>query len=468
MNLAISTRQSLSNAVALGGRHRLCSHWSDFSRRLWKTSALSTIALAGSGAAQAQDALWQPQVRAIISGDEQGAYSSLEGFIPLTQTVDSVIFLDLRLNYDFSEGTGGNLGIGLRRIINPDLMLGGYAYLDVERFDGHQFTGVTLGVEAIATNFDAHVNVNLPFGAQSQETSSATSSLSLVGNQLLEQISVTDSRDYASWGIEGEIGVQAPLELPTDHSLRLSVGGYHFEDVDNIADSITGAKAGLEYEIRDVFNKGASVTLGGEVRYDNVYDTTLVGFARLTIPLGEQAAPREGGREPIYNVSEGLRKRANDRVRGDIGVRVDNDETTSTFTRSARNLAGQEFGLFFFADGENSLGLGTLGDPTTLDDAVARAGARLRRGPRRERQPFDGRRDAVQWPDRHRRRTVGPGPLARRHDTIVCSRRQRRHDPGNQPGQSGSHPRQVAIRCRVSRSPAAAPASWATTSTARR
>jgi hypothetical protein len=166
--------------------------------------------------------------------------------------------------------------------------------------------------------------------------------------------------------------VQAPVELPKDHSLRLSVGGYYFEDADTIADSITGAKAGLEYEIRDVFNEGASVTFGGEVRYDNVYDTTLVGFARLTIPLGEQAAP--SGREPIYNVSEGLRRRANDRVRGDIGVRVDNDETTSSFTRSARNLAGQEFGLFFFADGGNSLGLGTLGDPTTLDDAVARAG----------------------------------------------------------------------------------------------
>ena len=114
----------------------------------------------------------------------------------------------------FSNGTGGDVGIGLRHIVNPDLMLGGYAYLNVERFDGHQFTGATLGVEAIATNFDAHVNVNLPFGDQSQETSSATSSLSLVGNQLLEQISVLDSRDYASWGIEGEIGVQAPLELP--------------------------------------------------------------------------------------------------------------------------------------------------------------------------------------------------------------------------------------------------------------
>jgi hypothetical protein len=378
MNSAKSTRPTQSKAVASGGERRLRLHRSDFSRRLWKTSALSTVAaLASSGAVQGQEAaFWQPQVRAIVGGDEQGAFTALEGFIPLTQTADSVVFLDLRLEYDNSvgsDGPGGDVGIGLRRIINPDLIVGGYAYLNVERFDGNQFTGATLGVEAIATNFDAHVNVNLPFGSQSQDESSATSSLSFIGNQLLEQVSLLNVRDYASWGVEGEIGVQAPLALPPDHSLRLSVGGYHFEDVDDIADSITGAKAGLEYKFEDVFSKGASITVGGEVRYDNVYDTTLVGYARLTIPLGERAAPGNGERETIYNVSEGLRKRANDRVRGDIGVRVDTDETTASFTRRARNVAGQEFGLFFFADGENTLGLGTLGDPTTLDDAVARA-----------------------------------------------------------------------------------------------
>jgi hypothetical protein len=31
---------------------------------------------------------------------------------------------------------------------------------------------------------------------------------------------------------------------------------------------------------------------------------------------------------------------------------------------------GRAFGLFFAADGENTLGLGTLGDPITLDDAA--------------------------------------------------------------------------------------------------
>jgi hypothetical protein len=351
--------------------------WHDFSRHLWKTSALSTIAIASSGAAAAaqEGVLWQPQVQTIIGADEQGAYSSLEGFIPLAQTPDSVLFLDLRLRHDFSNGTGGDVGLGFRHVVDPDLILGGYAYLNVDRFDGHQYTGATVGLEAIATNFDAHVNVHLPFGDTSETTSSSSSSLSLVGNQLLEQISTINSRDYASWGIEGEFGVQAPVDLPEDHSLRLHVGGYHFDDVDDIADSITGAKAGFEYKIGGVFgDSGASVVFGGEVRHDNRDGTHFAGSVRLTIPLGG-AERTDTSPEPAYAVSEGLRKRANDRVRGDIGVRVDTVESSSSFSRRAINAqTGRAFGLFFAADGENTLGLGTLGDPTTLDDAVTKAG----------------------------------------------------------------------------------------------
>lgn len=372
------TRQTQSKKSIDSGESRSSRRYrSEFSRHLWKTSALSTVALASAGAAHAQDALWQPQVQTIIGGDHQGAYSSLEGFIPLTQTPDSVVFLDLRLKHDFSEGTGGDVGLGLRRVVNPDLILGGYAYLNVERLDGHQFTGATLGVEAIATNFDAHVNVHLPFGDQERVTSSSSSSLSLVGNQLLEQISVLNRRDYASWGVEGEFGVQAPIDLPKDHALRLHVGGYHFEDAGNTADSVTGGKAGFEYKVGNVLgDSGASLTFGGEVRYDDRDDTTFAGFARLTIPLGGTQRVADGDREPLYNVSEGLRKRANERVRGDIGVRLDTDETTASLSRRAINArTGSEFGLFFFADGENTLGLGTLGDPTTLDDAVTKAGS---------------------------------------------------------------------------------------------
>lgn len=349
-------------------------------RSLLRTSALSTIVFALSGMATfaEEGGLWQPQVRAIVGANNDGATAALEGFVPLKQTAESVLFLDVRAKHDFEDGFGQDFGIGIRRIVNPDLMLGGYAYINTQRQDGHQFTGATLGLEAITSNFDAHVNLFLPISGDRAEQST-NSSLSMVGNQLLEQISVIDRRNYAAWGIEGEIGAQVPVALPENHALRLSIGAYHFGDPDADDDSITGGKAGFEYQIGDVFGSGASLAFAGEVRNDNRDDTQFAGSVRLTIPFnpGGEAQGDAEGPEPVYAVSEGLRKRVNERVRGDIGVRIEgNEKLVGSSTRVAINAAtGTAFGKFFFADGANTLGLGTLGDPTTLDDAVTNAGA---------------------------------------------------------------------------------------------
>lgn len=347
-------------------------------KQLLKTSALSTAALALSGISIAHadpDDLWQPQVRAIIGADNRGANAAIEGFIPLKQTAESVLFLDVRGKHRFDDGFGQDVGIGVRRLVNPDLLIGGYAYANVQTIDGHTFSGATLGIEAISASYDGHLNVYLPFGGDGNDTK-GNSSLSLVGNQLLEQISILDRRSYSAWGIEGEFGVQMPLDLPDNHSLRLDVGGYHFADPDGRDGSVTGAKAGIEYAIRDTFNSGWDLTLAGEVRSDNRDHTQFAGSIQLSVPFNPPA--RNASQEEIstaYPVSEGLRKRLNERVRGNIGVRVNTQETTRELTRNAINAAtGKAFGTFFFADGENSLGLGTQGDPTTLDDAVARAG----------------------------------------------------------------------------------------------
>ncbi|MER9919096.1 MULTISPECIES: hypothetical protein [unclassified Mesorhizobium] len=355
---------------------------SGFSRHLWKTTALSTLALALSGiAAHAGDTgLWQPQVRAIIGANNNGGNTAIEGFLPLKQNLESVLFLDVRSKYDFDDGFGQDVGLGVRRIVNPDLMIGGYAYLNIQNHDSHQFVASTLGLEAITSKYDAHVNVYLPISGD-RSTAGQESSLSLVGHQLIEQISAIAHRDYAAWGIEGEVGVQVPLNLPENHSLRFDVGAYHFGDPDGDDGSITGAKAGLEYSIGDVIGKGTSLTFTGEVRNDNRDDTQFAGSIRLTVPLNafdKGSSSADDGAEPVYPVSPGLRKRVNERVRGDIGVRIESqDKVTGTSTRVAINAAtNTAFGQFFFADGDNdALGLGTIGDPTTLDNAVAGAGA---------------------------------------------------------------------------------------------
>ncbi|MER9376477.1 inverse autotransporter beta domain-containing protein [Mesorhizobium sp. M0491] len=355
---------------------------SRIARHLWKTTALTTLALGLSGPAAHADpnGLWQPQIRAIIGADNNGGNAALEGFIPLKQTAESVLFLDVRAKHDFKDGFGQDVGLGIRRIVNPDLMIGGHAYLNIENYNSTQFTAATLGAEAITPHFDAHVNVYLPIKGDSTDHS-ASSTLSMVSNQLIEQISVIDHRDYAAWGIEGEIGAQVPVALPDKHSLRLDIGGYHFEDPHGDDGSVTGAKAGFEYTIGDVFGSNTELVFAGEVRNDNRDDTQFAGSVRLNIPFNpgsgsDNADGTDSGAEPVYPVSEGLRKRVNERVRGDIGVRVQSQTLTGgTTTRIAINAAtSAAFGKFYFADG-GLAGAGTLADPTTLDDAVTKSGA---------------------------------------------------------------------------------------------
>lgn len=353
---------------------------SQIARHLWKTTALTTLALGLSSLTAHADpnGLWQPQIRAIIGADNNGGNAALEGFIPLKQTAESVLFLDVRAKHDFKDGSGQDVGLGIRRIVNPDLMIGGYAYLNLENYNSTQFTAATLGAEAITPHFDAHVNVYLPIKGDSTDHSTS-STLSMVSNQLIEQISVLDHRDYAAWGIEGEIGAQVPVNLPDKHSLRLDIGGYHFEDPHGDDGSVTGAKAGFEYTIGDVFGSNTELVFAGEVRNDNRDDTQFAGSVRLNIPFNPGSGSANGadnGPEPVYPVSEGLRKRVNERVRGDIGVRVQSQTLTGgSTTRVAINAAtNAAFGKFYFADG-GLAGAGTLADPTTLDDAVTKSGA---------------------------------------------------------------------------------------------
>ncbi|PBC01385.1 inverse autotransporter beta domain-containing protein [Mesorhizobium sp. WSM3860] len=329
-------------------------------------------------AARADDAgLWQPQVRAIVGANNNGANTALEGFLPLKQNLESVLFLDVRSKYDFDDGFGQDVGLGVRRIVNPDLMIGGYAYLNIQNRDDHQFVASTLGLEAITSKYDAHVNVYLPLSGDRASQGSG-STLSMVGNQLLEEISAIDHRTYAAWGIEGEVGIQAPIDLPENHSLRFDIGAYHFADPDGDDRSVTGAKAGLEYTIGDVIGTGTSLTFTGEVRNDNRDDTQFAGGIRLTVPLNApgKRASADDASDPISTVIPGLRKRLNERVRGDIGVRLESqDEVTGTTSRVAINAAtNAAFGLFYFSDG-GLAGAGTFSDPTTLDDAVTKAGA---------------------------------------------------------------------------------------------
>ena len=99
METTEKSRQVGETAARGGDFHvRAVYHRSRIAGHLWKTTALTTLALGLSGvvAHADPDGLWQPQIRAIVGADNNGGNAALEGFIPIKQTAESVLFLDVR------------------------------------------------------------------------------------------------------------------------------------------------------------------------------------------------------------------------------------------------------------------------------------------------------------------------------------------------------------------------------------
>ena len=131
------------------------------------SSSCAAALLAGTGGhAAAQDAprLWGAWGElGAQAGAETNAF--LEGFMPLGQDADSIVFLDMRLDYGQNSRGSTSIGLGLREIVGPDLILGANVFVDAVRTEnGNTFAGATLGLEAFTSIFDLRVNAHVPIG----------------------------------------------------------------------------------------------------------------------------------------------------------------------------------------------------------------------------------------------------------------------------------------------------------------
>ncbi|MEM7301695.1 MAG: hypothetical protein AAF468_11485 [Pseudomonadota bacterium] len=203
------------------------------------------------------------------------------------------------------------------------------------------------------------------------------STLSLVGNSIIESISTGSNKISGLYGVQGEVGVTLPVDLPPDNSIRFSAGAFHFEG--NGAQPVTGATAGFEYNFNNALGiDGARFTVGVGVIHDTVRKTDFTAEVRLTIPVGSVAQSDEEGEATSTNqpALTALERQMQGRVRRFTQVptqKVNNLRTENRVAVDARD--GSLYNSIFFADGANSTGAGTQPDPTTLDDAVLKAAA---------------------------------------------------------------------------------------------
>ena len=311
---------------------------------------------------------------------QEHSSAGVEFFMPMLQSQDSMIFIDAALNGDFNDEVYGTFGVGYRKIISPDLILGGIVAVDTTR-DEKTFSAVSLGVEAIGTAAEARVNVQLPFtGARglsdTTDVVGVPGTLTLLEHSLVQQSfkrRVTVDQVPLT-GVEGEVGVNLPIGFDRfDDELKVFAGGYHYQG-DGVG-SYTGVSGRLEYKLHDVLGDrlaGADLTLSGGLTYDKRNDTNFAGEIRFTIPLGATASRRED-EMPLSAIEKRMTRRVVRSTRIRTERRTRTSDAASTTSLTVDPVTGLRLNAIYFADGANTLGAGTLADPTTLDDAVAKA-----------------------------------------------------------------------------------------------
>jgi hypothetical protein len=333
---------------------------------LWSTAAWNANRWSGYA-----DVVIRP-----TSNKNQSA-AGFEFFVPVAQAPDALVFIDANLSSTFDAEFFGNLGAGFRKIIHPDVILGANVFFDhTPSPSGKVFYGATIGGELLTETFDARVNLHVPFKTSQQVGQIAgapTSSVALSGNQLIELISTPILRfdEFAYYGVDGEVGAKLPVALPNGSEIRGFAGGYHYWSSGN--PDITGVTGRLEYRAYDVFGERLPDTrliLGVGASHDDVRGTRWFGEARLRMPLGDVKTLAPTRLSALdRRMTEHIRPSA---TRIEKRASLGTPQTSSSVVTDP--LTGRPYSSIYFANGANTVRDGTQAAPTTLNDAVARAG----------------------------------------------------------------------------------------------
>lgn len=203
-------------------------------------------------------------------------------FVPLLQNDDSMLFLNLRTRFDDSNSREGNFGLGVRHMLESGWNLGGIAYFDRRKSElGNYYNQVTLGAEALSTDWDVRGNAYLPQGRRITNVD-ALNQVSLSGST----ITFRGGEERSMAGFDGEIGWRLPVfEAEGPQQFRVFAGGYRFY-ADQVPD-ITGPRlrAEMTFDEVPVLWNGSRFSIGSEWQHDKPRGSQGFVTARLRIPL---------------------------------------------------------------------------------------------------------------------------------------------------------------------------------------
>ena len=249
---------------------------------LMLTASFVTIADAKAETAPSTDK-WQPRIDFEGKLGNERSLGEADLLIPLWQNNDSLLFANLRGRMDNDDSYEGNIGVGLRHMLDNGWNLGGYGYFDRRKspYDNF-FNQVTLGVEALSMDWDLRANAYIPVG----ETSHFEESLDTVDFSGTA-ITYRAGEERSMSGYDAEIGWRIPVFSPEDDKqLRIYAGGYRFTD--SRAETIQGPRARLEMKFNALpfLSRGSRLSLGLEYQHDDPRGSQRFAMLRLSIPLG--------------------------------------------------------------------------------------------------------------------------------------------------------------------------------------
>ena len=254
-----------------------CLRWN------WLAS-LAVLLLATSARADDNQPKWAPHFGLEAQPGTARNFFNLDFFLPFAQNDVSLAFADLRGRFDDRQSNEGNFGAGYRRMLPGGWNLGGYVYFDrLNTQFNNDFYQVTLGTEALGTDWDARANGYVPVGSTSRSTPSL-SRAELDGSS----IAIVNGSEQALSGFDAEAGWRVPLwDAGANQQLRIYAGGYRFTGTG--APSVMGPRGRVDLTLYDVsdFWPGTRVSLGAEVEHDKPRGTQAFALLRLTIPFGE-------------------------------------------------------------------------------------------------------------------------------------------------------------------------------------
>lgn len=264
-----------------GGLRGLAVH------RIAAAVALAMLPAAG----QAQDK-WGAHIDLEAKPGSRRSLGEADLFVPLMQDARLLVFGNLRLRMDDHSGREGNLGLGVRQMMDGGFNLGGYVYLDRRRSEtGNGFNQVTLGAEALGRDWDLRGNVYLPTGSKVRDLGlTGPSSASVAGNTVT--VTTLAREERALKGFDAEVGYRVPLwAADAERQLRVYAGGYRFSDS---AARVSGPRVRAELALHDLpmLGRGAQLLLGAEFQSDNARGDQAFVSVRLRVPLGGKEAAR--------------------------------------------------------------------------------------------------------------------------------------------------------------------------------